>query len=895
MTHLAISLPSSVQASYAVNVPPTLGSGVQVPTAFNVNGQSYVDLLLPRLPAGSSGSFPIALTDATNNDKFNISASISEPWFTTAADATTALSAAAASFTPGSTTCTSPAQTVTNCLNAYLSGLSSSGATKAQVQAVASTMLNTLQQTETYNYLPQIFGSNLTTAPSGMVAGTLVVYGVPSYDTQLTYHVQGASSSFLINITGSNCVSYAANTNDSLGGTLLKCTIPNVMAPVGTNAVLAGGSLSLGPNSSVLPTLDGCFTVIQSNVQAGFTTTTTENTAICNLNGESGEDPDKAPTVPDDTIITIGGDEEIPPQDIIDIPFFFPDPEFPETSGGSIDPNGKSGSMGDGSVSHFVRGSVPLPYLVYFENEATASLPAATVVVTDQLDPTKVNLSTLTLGSITFGTHVIQVPSNVSSYSTTYVVNSSLEVRVQGSLDKTSGLLKWTFTSLDPSTGLPPTDPTVGFLPPDTDGVVGQGSVSYNVMPLAGQTTGASITNAASVVFDTNAAIVTPTFLNTLDMDAPTSAVAALPAYEPATGTTGSFKVSWSGTDKGSGIASYTIYVSDNGGAFTVWQSSVTATSATYTGQLNHTYSFYSVATDGAGNMQAAKTVADTSTIVGGVVSTTSLSASPTTVYVGQSITLTATVAGPAGTTAVPTGSVSFSSGATSLGMANLNSSGVATVTTTVLPVGSDAVTAAYMGDTNFGASSSKAVTVTVAAAPPSFTVAATPSTLTIARGQSGSATLTVTPSGGFSQAVTFACSGLPAESTCSFSPASITPGASAVSTTVTIATNVKTGAMTLPRQPDRSSGEILACVLLGGAGMLLRLRRLRRDGRLRGLRHALFAASLLVLSAIGLGSLTACGSSGNTNATPPGTSTVTVTASSGSIAQTATITLVVQ
>jgi hypothetical protein len=227
--------------------------------------------------------------------------------------------------------------------------------------------------------------------------------------------------------------------------------------------------------------------------------------------------------------------------------------------------------------------------------------------------------------------------------------------------------------------------------------------------------------------------------------------------------------------------------------------------------------------------------------------------------------------------------------------MANLNSSGVATITTTALPIGSDSITAAYAGDSNFGVSSSAAVTVTVSAAPPSFTVAASPATLTIARGQTGSATLTVTPTGGFSQAVSFVCSGLPAASTCSFSPASITPTGSAVSTTLNIATNVRTGALTLPARPNRSSQEILACLLLGGAGTLLRLRRLRRNGRLRGLRSALFAASLLVLCAMGLGSLTACGSSGTTPATPAGTSTVTVTATSGSIAQTASITLVVQ
>ena len=897
MSHLSVNFPASVQASYTVSVPPTISSGVQVPTSFNSNGQTTIDLLLPRLPAGSSGSFPIALTDPVNNDKFNIGASITEPWFTTAADATAALTSAASSFTPGSTTCTSPTHTVTNCLNAYLSGLSNSGATNAQVEAVASTILTTLQQADTYNYAPQMFGTNLTTAPSGLIAGTLVVLGVPSYDTQLTYTVQGVSSSNLININQSNCVSYAANVNDSLGGTLMKCTIPNVMAPLGTNATIAGGSLSLGINSSLIPTLDGCFTVIQPNARAGFTATVTENTATCNLNGESGEDPDKAPTVPDGTIITIGGDEEIPPQTIIDIPFVDVDPYEPETSGGSIDPNGKSGSMGDGSASHFVRGSVPLPYLVYFENEAKASLPAANVVITDQLDPTKVDLSTLTLGSITFGTNVISVPSNLSSYSTNYAVNSSLEVRVQGSLDKTSGLLKWTFTSIDPSTGLPPTDPSVGFLPPDVDGIVGQGSVSYNVMPLAEQTTGTAISNFASVVFDANAPIVTPTFLNTLDVDPPVSSVTALPASEPATGTTGSFKVSWSGTDKGSGIASYNIYVSDNGGAFTEWQSSVTATSATYTGQLNHTYGFYSIATDGAGNMETAKTTPDTTTIVGGVASTTTLTASPTTAYAGQSVTLTATVAGPTGTTNVPTGAITFANGATSLGTVNLNASGAAILATTTLAIGSDAITASYAGDTNFGPSTSAPVTVTISAAPPSFTVAANPPALTIVAGQTGTATLTVTPTGGFNQAVTFACSGLPASSQCSFSPATITPSGSAASTTLSISTDVKTSALTEPASPWRSSpAGVYACLLLGGFGTLLRLRALRRTGKLRSFRATfLVASALLLLSALGLGSLTACGNSGAVYRTPPGTSTVTVTAASGSIGQTATITITVQ
>jgi len=82
----------------------------------------------------------------------------------------------------------------------------------------------------------------------------------------------------------------------------------------------------------------------------------------------------------------------------------------------------------------------------------------------------------------------------------------------------------------------------------------------------------------------------------TIHVYQPTSTVAALPAIT----TTASFTVSWSGSDgDGPGIASYNIYVSNNGSSpYTLWQSDTTKTSATYTGQAGHTYRFYSIATD---------------------------------------------------------------------------------------------------------------------------------------------------------------------------------------------------------------------------------------------------------------------------------------------------------
>ena len=102
--------------------------------------------------------------------------------------------------------------------------------------------------------------------------------------------------------------------------------------------------------------------------------------------------------------------------------------------------------------------------------------------------------------------------------------------------------------------------------------------------------------------------------LNELDDVAPVSSVAALPA----TVYTTQFEVSWSGEDDagGSGISRYDIYVSVDGGAFSLWHTAAEAGSAIYTGAFGHTYAFYSVAVDFAGNVEQTPADADTRTTV---------------------------------------------------------------------------------------------------------------------------------------------------------------------------------------------------------------------------------------------------------------------------------------
>ena len=144
----------------------------------------------------------------------------------------------------------------------------------------------------------------------------------------------------------------------------------------------------------------------------------------------------------------------------------------------------------------------------------------------------------------------------------------------------------------------------MGFLPPDNPAGVGQGFVTYTVSPVRTAQTGDVIYAQASIVFDTEPPMDTPRIFNTIDAG---TGLTSAPAALPARAATPQFEVSWSGTDdsQGSAVSSYTIYVSDNGGPYTVWLKDTTLTSATYAGQDNHTYAFYSVATNNAGNRQA--------------------------------------------------------------------------------------------------------------------------------------------------------------------------------------------------------------------------------------------------------------------------------------------------
>src|SRR5207244_3063062 len=144
---------------------------------------------------------------------------------------------------------------------------------------------------------------------------------------------------------------------------------------------------------------------------------------------------------------------------------------------------------------------------------------------------------------------------------------------------------------IDPATQLPP-DVLTGFLPPEDDTGRGQGHVSYTIRPKAGLPTGTTIKNIATIVFDANPSIATDQkdpedasqgsdpakqTLVTIINGPPTSHANALTPKE-----NNSFTLKWTASDglSGASISTYDVFVSDNGGPFTAWQTGIAASSA---------------------------------------------------------------------------------------------------------------------------------------------------------------------------------------------------------------------------------------------------------------------------------------------------------------------------
>jgi len=273
-----------------------------------------------------------------------------------------------------------------------------------------------------------------------------------------------------------------------------------------------------------------------------------------------------------------------------------------------------------------------------------------------------------------------------------------------------------------------------------------------------------------------------------------------------------------------------------------------------------------------ASGIYAASTSSAVMVQVSALQSTTVLTSSASSVNQGQNVTFTAVVSTSNGMT--PSGLVTFDNGTTFLGTGTLDNTGTATLSTTALPVGTDTITAVYAGTT------SNPVTVTIfAAQTPTVQVALSSNSLTIKAGSSGLDSVQLTPQGGYTGTLQFACQGLPQAATCVFNPATLAINSAAQQVvTLTVETTAPAAALRPYSPLSRQSNSMpmlagafwLPGLLAAGVG----LRKKKLDARVQ---HLLV---LLVLLA-GVGMMTACAGGAPTQSstsTPPPSSPTTPT-----------------
>jgi len=279
----------------------------------------------------------------------------------------------------------------------------------------------------------------------------------------------------------------------------------------------------------------------------------------------------------------------------------------------------------------------------------------------------------------------------------------------------------------------------------------------------------------------------------------------------------------------------------------------------------------------------------------------TTYGASPSSVNIGQQVTLLATIFGSDAGVA-PTGTVTFHDG-------NAMISGTVTYTplahglNVTLPYtptapGAHQISANYSGDTNYLPVTTP-VPASLTVLGPDFSVASSGITSqTVAAGQTASFAnaISVSPQDGFSAQVNLSCTIAAAATTCSVNPPSLFPGTGSATVTVTTTAH---GIVPPPVSNDRFiyRPQLLPLSLVVLLVVLFLARASTSRKRLAG------AVPLLAIALfLAMGAAIGCGGGSSTipppppppSGTQPGSYTITVIGASGTLTHTTTLTLLI-
>jgi hypothetical protein len=158
----------------------------------------------------------------------------------------------------------------------------------------------------------------------------------------------------------------------------------------------------------------------------------------------------------------------------------------------------------------------------------------------------------------------------------------------------------------------------------------------------------------------------------------------------------------------------------------------------------------------------------------------------------------------------------------------------------------------------------------------PGFSMALSPNSLSLASGQSASTTVEIIPVSKSNETISLGCTGLASGLSCAFSPSSVTTDGSPAAATLTITANASVAVR-----------RDMPLVPIGVAGLLICAFGFRR-------RRRLHLWIVVAGAALGLAALGGCGGIQAPTHLTPAASTITVTASDGTVQQAAPLTVTV-
>ena len=229
----------------------------------------------------------------------------------------------------------------------------------------------------------------------------------------------------------------------------------------------------------------------------------------------------------------------------------------------SWDPNEMVGPQGVGN-EHYIGDVQTVNYRILFENKAEAGDAAYRVRISDELDENVFDVSTVRFGG-----------------------TSHDGVGYNWVMTREGNKLSWDIQGIE--------------LPPNVNAPEGEGYVTFSVDLKPGLKDGTELKNKATIIFDKNFPIETNEFVNTLDLTAPVTTMAEA-QYVP---EAGAMRVTFSAADAASGVQSYLLFVSEDGGDYAYCGQSTTPVMDYAVDSANgRTYSFFVLATDNVGNTE---------------------------------------------------------------------------------------------------------------------------------------------------------------------------------------------------------------------------------------------------------------------------------------------------